>query len=237
MAKAQRARSWTVLEKEIVRCHRCPRLVDHREEVARVKRRAYLDDDYWGKPVPSFGDHRVEVFIVGLAPGAHGANRTGRMFTGDSSGDFLFRALYEHGLANQPECKHRRDGLKLHRTRITNVVRCVPPGNRPVAAEVEMCRGFFYEEMRRVRTAPVVIALGKVAWDEVLRLWRDPEGPWASLPESPPPRFAHGAEWTCPDRTLIGSYHPSRQNTQTGRLTRSMFARVFQRANEIRGIS
>jgi len=215
------------LERRIVACRRCPRLVAHREEVARVKRRAYRDETYWGKPVPSFGPASARLLVVGLAPGAHGANRTGRVFTGDSSGDWLYAAMHAAGFANRPESVRARDGLELIDARVTCVVRCAPPGNRPSAAEQRECAAHLEEELRLCGRVRVVLALGRIAFDGFLRAWSAVGGdPWETRP-----RFAHGAEVSSSGGvTLLASYHPSRQNTQTGRLTRGMFAAPFRRA-------
>ena len=218
------------LADRIVACRRCPRLVAHCRRVAREKRRAYLDETYWGKPVPPFGVADPRLVVVGLAPGAHGANRTGRIFTGDSSGDWLYRALFEHGFANRAESVHANDGLCLYETIVTCAVRCAPPANRPNAREAAACRPFLVEELARYRRAEVVVALGRFAFDAVLRsLPEAGRGDWGRGV------FGHGTETHNDEArlTLIASYHPSRQNTQTGRLTREMFDRPFQRAREI----
>jgi len=219
-----------VLAERIVRCRKCPRLVAHCREVARVKRRAYRDDAYWGKPVPSFGAADPRLFVLGLAPGAHGANRTGRVFTGDSSGDWLYRALFEEGFANRAESTGRDDGLRLVDTAVGCAVRCAPPQNRPAPAERDTCLPWLVEELRSYRRLAVVIALGRFAHDALRRAW-----PATGRPEWKPHAFAHGAESAAGGVTVITSYHPSRQNTQTGRLTRRMFAAPFARAREILG--
>jgi len=219
------------LERDIVACRTCARLVAHREEVARVKRRAYRDEEYWGRPVPSFGPASARLLVVGLAPGAHGANRTGRVFTGDSSGDWLYAALHAAAFANRPESVRAGDGLRLRDARVTCAVRCAPPGNKPSADERAACAAFLREELRICAKVRVVIALGRVGFEETLRAWRALErGAWAERP-----RFAHGAEAVTRDGkvTLLSSYHPSRQNTQTGRLTREMFAAPFTRARAL----
>ncbi len=215
--------AWDALNREIITCRRCPRLVAWREEVARVKRRAYRDWDYWGQPVPGFGDRAARLVIVGLAPGAHGSNRTGRMFTGDSSGETLFGALHRAGFANQPTWEQPNDGLVLRDTFITAVGRCAPPKNRPTAQELTNCRPFLARELALLPTARVVLALGKVAFDGYLRLLR------AQGHAVPRAKFGHGIHVPCdaPLPDLIASYHPSRQNTQTGRLTLEMFDAVF----------
>ncbi len=224
------------LSDEIVRCRACPRLVAWREEVGRAKRRAYRDDDYWARPVPGFGDPRARLVLVGLAPGAHGANRTGRMFTGDASGDFLYAALHRAGIASQPTSERRGDGLALRGCFITAAVRCAPPDNRPAPDELARCAPFLDRELALLRPR-AVLALGAIAWRAVLgALART----GVALPRPRPP-FAHGAELHLdppPQRptragappALLGSYHVSRQNTQTGRLTPQMFDAVLRRA-------
>jgi uracil-DNA glycosylase family 4 len=218
------------LAARIVACRKCPRLRDHCRKVAREKRRAYLDWRYWGKPVPPFGAARPRLLVVGLAPGAHGANRTGRIFTGDSSGDWLYRAMHAAGFANQPTSTDRGDGLRLVEARVTCAVRCAPPGNRPAPGEIANCLPYMAEELRACRDLRVVIALGRIALDATVRAWAVAGRP----PFSPRPLFRHGGEAVAPDgTTLLVSYHPSRQNTQTGKLTRGMFDRVFGRARKI----
>lgn len=228
------------LNAEVVSCRRCPRLVEWREEVARTKRAAYAGDEYWGRPVPSFGDPTARILIVGLAPGAHGANRTGRMFTGDRSGEWLYGALHRAGLANTPDSVWRDDGLELENAWLTAAVRCVPPANKPTSAEREACRPFLEREVRALADLRAVVALGGFAWDAILRVLRDLG---YSVP-SPKPKFGHGAELEIgaakvpglPARlTLIGSYHPSQQNTFTRRLTREMFDEVWARAAQVAG--
>jgi uracil-DNA glycosylase family 4 len=216
------------LERDIVRCRECPRLVAWRSEVAAKKRRAYRDETYWGRPVPGFGDPEAKLVILGLAPGAHGANRTGRVFTGDRSGDFLFAALHRAGLASQPHATSREDGLRLRGAYILVAVRCAPPDNRPRSDEIERCSPFLDRELTALAQARVVLALGAIAWDAYLgRLRRRGH----SLPR-PEPRFGHGAELldTASDPKLVGSYHVSQQNTQTGRLTSVMFDLALRRA-------
>jgi len=212
---------------EIVRCRACPRLVAWREEVARTKRRAYLAETYWGRPVPGFGDPRARIALVGLAPGAHGANRTGRMFTGDGSGDFLYAALHRAGLSSRAASVSRDDGLVLRRAFVTNACRCVPPGNLPTPAELARCAPFLDRELAALPGLAAVIALGAVAWKVVL-------GALARAGHAvprPAPRFGHGAVLALPGApALLGSYHPSRQNTQTGRLTPAMLDAVLGRA-------
>jgi uracil-DNA glycosylase family 4 len=217
------------LSGEVVACRRCPRLVQWREEVAQVKRAAYAGDEYWGRAVPSFGDPDARILIVGLAPGAHGANRTGRMFTGDRSGDWLYGALHRAGLATRPESAWRDDGLELVGAWLTAAVRCVPPGNKPSAVERETCRPYLEREIGLLPSLRVIVALGGLAWTETLRVLRDLG---YGVP-SPKPTFGHGAEAGIDGRTLIGSYHPSQQNTFTGRLTREMFDAVWRRAADL----
>ena len=220
------------LQERIIGCQRCERLVEFREKVAAEKRRAYRTWDYWGKPVPSFGDALGHLLIVGLAPGAHGANRTGRMFTGDSSGDFLYSTLQRFGFCNQPTSNHRNDGLELKECYITAALHCVPPSNKPLAEEASCCRDFLVEELRLLHQVKVVIALGQIAWDGYLRA-RMQMGKPAGRPK---PRFCHSGEFRLDEDTiLLGSYHPSRQNTQTGRLTQDMFDSVFRRARKLVG--
>lgn len=221
---------WQILESTVTSCRRCPRLVAWREEVARVKRRAYRDDYYWGKPVPGFGDRDARVLIVGLAPGAHGANRTGRMFTGDSSGDFLYAALHRAGFASQPTSRDRDDGLTLTDAYISAACRCAPPDNKPTPDELAACQPFLAAEIALLRDVRVVVALGRIAFDTVLRVYADQAH--APIPQ---PQFAHNAASSLGDGlpTLVASYHPSRQNTQTGRLTVGMFDDVWRRAGEL----
>ncbi len=218
------------LRKKIVECRLCPRLVEHREHIARVKRRAYLDWDYWGRPVPSLGSVNARLLLVGLAPGAHGANRTGRMFTGDRSGELLYATLHRFGFCNQPESKGRGDGLRLVDAYLTNAVHCVPPGNRPGAEEIRNCLPFFLAELRMLRRLRVVVALGGLAFRAYFSARRE-----MGLPNPRPlPRFGHGATTHLDDGiTLIACYHPSQQNTQTGRLTTEMFEGVFEQAAQI----
>jgi len=213
------------LNTRIVACGRCPRLREHCAEVAATRRRAYLDWDYWGAPVPNFGDPRARLLIVGLAPGAHGANRTGRMFTGDRSGDWLFRALHVAGFANQPAATDRDDGLELTDCLVTNACHCAPPGNRPAKDELESCREWF-DETVDLLPVRVFLALGAIAWRAVVDLARQRD--WYT---GPIPKFSHQAEVPLSqDRWLLGSYHPSQQNTFTGRLTEEMFDGVFSQA-------
>jgi uracil-DNA glycosylase len=217
------------VHRELTACRACPRLVRWREQVARVKRKAYLDWDYWGRPVPGFGDPRAAMAIVGLAPAAHGANRTGRPFTGDASGDFLYPALHRAGFANQPRGTDREDGLRLTGVYILSVARCAPPANRPSPAELRRCAPFLDRELALLKVR-LLLALGAIAWEGVLRHF---ERRGIALPR-PLPRFAHGAEVSLPGApVLLGSYHVSRQNTQTGKLTRAMFDAVLARAKAL----
>ncbi|HQJ12507.1 MAG TPA: uracil-DNA glycosylase [Anaerolineae bacterium] len=214
--------AWDALNADIIACRECPRLVAWREEVARTKRRAYRDWEYWGRPVPGFGDRHARIVIVGLAPGAHGSNRTGRMFTGDSSGATLYGALYRAGFANQPTWERADDGLVLRDVFITAVGRCSPPDNRPTREELYACRHFLERELALLPVEKV-LALGRIAFEGLLELWRDQGHTIPALP------FAHGARYELGDGLpqLHASYHPSRQNTQTGRLTLEMFDAVF----------
>jgi len=220
---------WLKLEEELINCRKCPRLVAWREEVAQVKRRAYLDWDYWGKPVPGFGDHESRVLVVGLAPGAHGANRTGRMFTGDGSGDFLYPALFKAGFANQPQAVHREDGLQLTNMFISAVCRCAPPANKPKADEITNCIPYLESEIDLLSQLRVIVVLGRIAFDQILRLYRRRTGENLRI------EFKHlGVDKMGDDLPwLVASYHPSRQNTQTGRLTGPMFDEVWEAVNKI----
>lgn len=213
-----------VLNEEIVACRKCPRLVKYREKVAREKRRAYREWEYWGKPVPGFGDAQAELLILGLAPAAHGANRTGRMFTGDRSGDFLYAALHKAGFANQPTSLHRDDGLQLHGAYISATCRCAPPENKPLPREVLNCRSYLEREIEVLRPK-AILALGKIAWDGYLDILKQ-RGTITSRSRF---KFAHGAEAEVAPGTprLFGVYHPSQQNTQTGRVTPAMYAKVL----------
>ena len=223
-AAAPEGDSLARLSEEIVACRRCPRLVEWRERVAEEKRAAFRDWDYWGKPVPGFGDPRARLVIVGLAPAAHGANRTGRVFTGDRSGDWLFGALHRAGFANQPNAEHLDDGLELRDAYIVAAVRCPPPQNRPTTEERDNCRPFLERELALLPEQRVLLALGGWALGVLASL----EG------MRPRPRFGHGAEFELPDgRSVLCSYHPSQQNTFTGRLTEPMFDAVFARAREL----
>ncbi len=228
--------AWRALHHDVVTCERCPRLREYCAEVARVRRRAYRDQEYWGKPVPAFGDPAAGIMMLGLAPAAHGANRTGRMFTGDRSGDWLYGSLHRHGLASQAEATARDDGLRLQDVYVTATCRCAPPGNRPTRDEMDACAPFLEREFELMPQLRVTVALGKIAWDAALRHSAsvDPD----RMPR-PRPRFSHGAGAKLALRTnsspiwLLGSYHPSQQNTQTGRLTRPMFDGVVRKAKRL----
>jgi uracil-DNA glycosylase family 4 len=224
-----------LLEQEIVACARCSRLREHCALVATLKRRAYRDQDYWGKPVPAFGDPHARVLILGLAPGAHGSNRTGRMFTGDASGEILYRALHKTGYASQPESVSRDDGLILHDAFITAAARCAPPGNKPTPEELRNCRPFFERELDLVANVRVVVALGKIAFDTYLDVLKS-RGVIRSRAAF---EFGHDREFTTgPGQPLlISSYHPSQQNTSTGKLTEKMLIDVFRRARKRAGKS
>jgi len=216
------------LERRVTSCRRCPRLVGWRERVAREKRAAFRDEEYWGKPIPGFGDPCARLYVLGLAPAAHGGNRTGRVFTGDASADFLFAALHGAGYANQAESVHRRDGLRLNDAWVTAAVRCAPPANKPLPAERDNCLPYATEELELMPQVRVILCLGGFAWDAALRL---------CVPGvRPKPRFGHGSEYELPDgRVLLGCYHPSQQNTFTGRLTPRMIDAVLARARYLSG--
>jgi uracil-DNA glycosylase family 4 len=216
----------TILNREVVACALCPRLVAYRELIAREKRRAYRECEYWGKPVPGFGDPQAAVLILGLAPGAHGSNRTGRPFTGDASGNFMYPVLHEVGFASQPTGTHRGDGLELRNAYITAAVRCVPPQNKPLPAEIANCAPFLDREIEALPRLKVVLVLGRIAFEAYLNYLKR-QGIIAS---KNPYGFEHAAEYVMADgRILQVSYHPSNQNTQTGKLTRAMFLKVIQR--------
>jgi len=232
---ATEAASLKALNARIVACDLCPRLRAHCAEVARVRRRKYADCEYWGKPVPSFGDERARVLVLGLAPGAHGSNRTGRMFTGDGSGDFLFPVLHEAGFASQPNADSRNDGMQLSGMWISAVVHCAPPANKPAPEEQRNCAPWLDREIRLLRDLRVVVCLGRIAFDGLLahvrRTGKHAEAPRSGLV------FAHGAEYVLPGGlTVIASYHPSLQNTNTGKLTRPMLLAVFNRARQVAGL-
>jgi uracil-DNA glycosylase family 4 len=215
-----------VLNEEIVACQKCARLVAYRERVAKEKRRAFREWTYWGRPVPGFGDAHAELMILGLAPAAHGANRTGRVFTGDRSGDFLYAALHKAGFANQPTSLHRDDGLHLTNAYITATIRCAPPKNKPLPEEILNCLGYLERELEILRPE-AVLALGKIAWDAYLEILKQR----GIIPSRTAYVFAHGAEakLPLPSPRLFGVYHPSQQNTQTGRVTAAMYAQALKR--------
>jgi len=216
-----------ILNKEVIACTRCPRLVTYREQVAREKRRAYRDWEYWGKPVPGFGDPNARVLIMGLAPGAHGSNRTGRPFTGDASGNFMYPVLYDAGFANQATATDRNDGLKLKDMYITAAVRCAPPDNKPLPSELAECSVFLDREIAGLEKVKVVVALGKIGFDAYLNYVKRR----GLITTRKPYIFKHGAHYRLPDgKVLLASYHPSNQNTQTGKLTRGMFVEIFKQA-------
>lgn len=236
-----RYRTLNILDKDLISCTACPRLVEWRQEVAITKRKAYIDQEYWGRPVPGFGVKNPRILVVGLAPGAHGANRTGRIFTGDSSGDWLYRSLHRNALAKLPTSTDKKDGQELFDTRITCVVHCAPPDNKPSTEERDNCLTWFTNELHLTYpTLRVIVALGAFAWNSVVRSIKS-EFEVAEFTDSKGsiernPRFAHGAEfeWQSDDgnsRVLLGSYHPSQQNTFTGKLTEAMLDRVFARAS------
>jgi uracil-DNA glycosylase family 4 len=216
----------SVLNEEIVACRECPRLVEYREKVAQEKRRAFRDWTYWGKPVPGFGDSRAKLLILGLAPAAHGGNRTGRVFTGDRSGDFLYASLYKAGFANQPTSVKRDDGLQLKDAYIVAAVRCAPPANKPLPLEILNCRNYLVRELE-ILHPKAVLALGKIAWDAYLEILKQS----SVIASRAAFHFAHGAEAQLPGdgARLFGVYHPSQQNTQTGRVTPAMYAQVLRR--------
>ena len=222
------AGSWlAILNHEIISCTKCPRLVAYREQIAREKRRAYRDWDYWGKPVPAFGDPNARILVLGLAPGAHGSNRTGRPFTGDASGNFMYPVLYETGFANQPTAIDRNDGLQLRDLYITAAARCAPPDNKPLPLELANCAPYLDREIEGLKRLKVIVALGKIGFDAYLNyLKRRGLIKVRALYE-----FGHGAKYKLPDgKVILASYHPSNQNTQTGKLTRKMFIDIFKEA-------
>jgi uracil-DNA glycosylase family 4 len=220
---------WEQLETTVVNCRLCPRLVAWREQVARVKRRAYRDQEYWGRPIPGWGDPQARVLIVGLAPAAHGGNRTGRVFTGDRSGDFLFRALYKAGFANQPASVHREDGLQVRDLFISPLCRCAPPDNKPTPEEIETCLPYLHTELDLLDQVQVIVALGKIAFDHTLRAYRrrGNAAPRLAFGHGAVGRLGEGLPW------LVASYHPSQQNTQTGRLTEAMFDAVWTKVRAL----
>jgi uracil-DNA glycosylase len=220
-----------ILNQEIISCERCDRLRRHSAEIAQLKRRAYRDQTYWGRPVPSFGDPAARVLILGLAPGAHGSNRTGRMFTGDRSGDILYKVLHKTGFASQPVSLSREDGLTLHNLYITAAAHCAPPGNKPLPAELRNCRPFFERELELLTNLKVVVALGKIAFD----IYLDTLKSRGVIASRAPFVFGHDLQYrTAPgEPVLVSSYHPSQQNTSTGKLTEAMLTNVFRRAQRL----
>lgn len=232
--KPDGSKAWQTLNQQIIDCRACPRLIGHIQKVAQEKRKAYLDWDYWGQPVANFGDPRARLLIVGLAPAAHGANRTGRMFTGDRSGDWLYRAMAKAGFANQPQAIHRDDGLKLKDCAITAVCHCAPPDNKPSTAEVAACAHFLDTTIDLLQPR-VFLALGQIGWQAAVRQFAERQ--WLLPDESGKvrrPKFGHGAvSQLTGNRSLLGSYHPSQQNTFTGRLTEEMLDAVFQQAKKL----
>ncbi len=229
--RAEQIKTISGLDAAVSRCRRCPRLVAWRELVARERRAAFAEESYWGRPLPGFGDERARIVLLGLAPAAHGANRTGRMFTGDRSGDFLYAALFRAGLASSPESRRLGDGLELYGVRITAAVRCAPPANKPTPQERDTCLPWSVRELQLLERAAVVVCLGAFAWDAALRLRRALGG----APPRPRPRFAHGAEAGGEPWPLLGCFHPSQQNTFTGKLTPAMLDEVLARAIELAG--
>ena len=226
-------RSLHALNARIICCDLCPRLREHCTQIAKVRRRAYIDWEYWGRPVPSFGDPEARVLALGLAPGAHGSNRTGRPFTGDGSGDFLYPVLHEAGFASQPQASSREDGMTLSSLWITSVVRCAPPANKPTPEELRNCSSWVDQEMALLPNLRVVVCLGRIAFDGLLA---HEQRCGASITRAAY-TFAHGAEFTLPSGLkAIASYHPSLQNTNTGKLTRHMFLKVFKRARKLAGL-
>jgi uracil-DNA glycosylase family 4 len=220
---------WKELEESIIACRLCSRLVEWREYVARQRRRAFRNEEYWGKAVPGFGDHGARILIVGLAPGAHGANRTGRMFCGDGSGEFLYNALHRFGFANQPNCTHREDSIEVFDVFISAICRCVPPANKPTRQEIIQCLPYLQREIALLDNVKVVVALGRIAFENTLYLYRLLD---KAIPNF---EFRHGAVYKLGERLpwLIASYHPSRQNTQTKRLTSNMFNEIWEKAKNL----
>jgi len=222
--------SLQILNSELIACERCPRLIAHCRNIAQVKRRAYMDHKYWGRPVPGFGDPHARLLLLGLAPGAHGSNRTGRMFTGDASGDFLYPVLHETGFASQTHAKDLKDGMKLHDAYITACARCAPPDNKPSKDELTNCSYWLDRELDFLKNVQVVVALGKIAFDGYLshQLRQNQIQARSGF------KFAHAAQYELPNgQTLLASYHPSQQNTLTGRLTRPMFLNIFRTARKL----
>ena len=223
-------RSLAEVASSVISCERCPRLRAHCRKIAKQKKLAFRDQEYWGRPVPPFGDPRSNLLVIGLAPAAHGGNRTGRIFTGDSSGSWLYEALHRYGFANQPDSTGRDDGLRLTGCYVTAAARCAPPANKPTREELDACRPYLEAELRLLRHLKVILVLGRIAWEAWLRA----SGLWQTLAPRERPKFAHGAETRLQDGTiLLCSFHPSRQNTNTGRLTREMWHEVIGRAREL----
>jgi uracil-DNA glycosylase family 4 len=227
----KKTKLWDVLNSEIVECRTCPRLVDWREKVAREKRRAFKEDDYWGKPVPGFGDQNAQILIMGLAPGAHGSNRTGRMFTGDASGEFLFPSLFQGGFSTKAATTSANDGLQLKKVFITAVCRCAPPANKPTRIEQLNCKGYLLRELSLLENIRGIIALGGIAFNNAFDILKY----LYEINVTRRPKFGHGKlyTWQASPVWLLASYHPSRQNTQTGRLTKEMFSMIWSRANQL----
>jgi uracil-DNA glycosylase len=230
VSPAERLERLRRLEEEIVECRKCPRLVAWREEVAQTKRAAFRDETYWGRPIPGFGDPDALIMVLGLAPAAHGGNRTGRIFTGDRSGDWLFAALYRTGYASQPVSVSRDDGLTLRDCWVGAAVRCAPPANKPTPAERDNCLPYAARELRLLQRARVIVCLGAFAWDAALRIL---VGGLGVERPSPRPKFGHGAEAAVGGYVLLGCFHPSQQNTFTGKLTEPMLDTIFTRAREL----
>lgn len=224
------SRSLTQLADQVHACERCPRLRAYCREISQIRKRAHADQEYWGRPVAGFGDPQARLLIVGLAPGAHGSNRTGRPFTGDASGDWLYEALHRYGWASRPVSRSRDDGLMLTGCFITAAARCAPPDNRPTREELDRCRPYLETELLLLSEVRAVLTLGRIGWES----WLKAAGWWERLGARGRPRFAHGEETVLPDgMTLISSFHPSRQNTNTGRLTRPMWYQIFERLRTI----
>ena len=231
MLRDRHARELAAISRDVVACVRCPRLRAHCMEVSRTKRAAYRDETYWGKPVPGFGDPNASLVLIGLAPGAHGANRTGRIFTGDRSGDWLYGELFRQGLASRPDSRRADDGLELDGVYISAAGRCAPPGNKPMPEELDRCREYLVRELQALPNARVLLALGGIAFDAILKARRALGRP----PMAPKPTFAHGAAFPLPEGGwLLASYHPSQQNTSTGKLTEAMWRAVFTSAMDLR---
>ena len=228
---ARGARDLHALDAAIADCFACPRLVAWREEQARVKVARFRDETYWGRPIPGYGDPAARILLVGLAPAAHGGNRTGRVFTGDASGDFLWKALHAVGLADRPVSRRASDGLRLHGVRVVAAVRCAPPANRPTPGEQATCRPYLVRELALLHELRVIVPLGGIGWDATLRSL----AALGHAVPAPKPRFGHGAEAVVGPYTILGTYHPSQQNTFTGRLTPPMMEAVFARAAELAG--